>query len=224
MRKKGARKWGQRGNARLWRASYASLSQSDVILKSHWWYLGILERLLSQKCRRVTEKVKSESKETRYSKSPTYKPPSCKLSKMWVCIPSTSGMRETAACSLCLLALTPCSSTISRPFPPPVSSSYCLFTQRETLHASCCTAPPHTVTSISRSVVPDSETPWTAACQASLSMGLFQARILERVAVSFSRASSQPRDRTWVSCTAGKGLYYKIKCSLYFLCLFFPYI
>ena len=34
--------------------------------------------------------------------------------------------------------------------------------------------------------------------------GIFQARILERVAVSFSRGSSQPRDRTRVSCTAGR--------------------
>ena len=33
--------------------------------------------------------------------------------------------------------------------------------------------------------------------------GILQARILERVAVSFSRGSSQPRDQTWVSCTAG---------------------
>ena len=32
--------------------------------------------------------------------------------------------------------------------------------------------------------------------------GIFQARILERVAVSFSRGSSQPRDGTWVSRTA----------------------
>ena len=33
---------------------------------------------------------------------------------------------------------------------------------------------------------------------------IFQARILEWVAISFSRESSQPRDQTWVSCTAGK--------------------
>ena len=33
--------------------------------------------------------------------------------------------------------------------------------------------------------------------------GLFQARILEWVAISFSRGSSQPRDQTWVSCTSG---------------------
>ena len=33
--------------------------------------------------------------------------------------------------------------------------------------------------------------------------GIFQARILEWVAILFSRGSSQPRDRTRVSCTAG---------------------
>ena len=31
-----------------------------------------------------------------------------------------------------------------------------------------------------------------------------QARILEWIAISFSRGSSQPRDRTWVSCFAGR--------------------
>ena len=34
-------------------------------------------------------------------------------------------------------------------------------------------------------------------------MGISQARILEWVAISFSRGTSQPRDRTRVSCTAG---------------------
>ena len=33
---------------------------------------------------------------------------------------------------------------------------------------------------------------------------IFQARILEWVAISFSKGSSQPRDRTQVSCTAGR--------------------
>ena len=33
--------------------------------------------------------------------------------------------------------------------------------------------------------------------------GILQARILEWVAVPFSRGSSQPRDQTQVSCTAG---------------------
>ena len=31
--------------------------------------------------------------------------------------------------------------------------------------------------------------------------GIFQARLLEWLAISFSRGSSWPRDRTWVSCT-----------------------
>ena len=37
--------------------------------------------------------------------------------------------------------------------------------------------------------------------------GIFQARILEWVAISFSRASSWPRDRTLVSRTAGRHFY-----------------
>ena len=32
--------------------------------------------------------------------------------------------------------------------------------------------------------------------------GILQARILESVASPFFRGSSQPRERTWVSCTA----------------------
>ena len=34
--------------------------------------------------------------------------------------------------------------------------------------------------------------------------GIFQARVLECVAISFSRGSSQPRDQTQVSCIAGR--------------------
>ena len=37
-------------------------------------------------------------------------------------------------------------------------------------------------------------TPWTVARQAPLSIRVFQARILEWVAISFSRVSSPPRD------------------------------
>ena len=64
-------------------------------------------------------------------------------------------------------------------------------------------------------------TPWTAAHQAPLSMGfsrqeywsglplhtvhvILQARILEWVALPFSRGSSQPRDQTQVSWIAGR--------------------
>ena len=46
--------------------------------------------------------------------------------------------------------------------------------------------------------------PWTVAYQASLSMGFLQARILEWVTISFSRGSSRPRNRTWVSCIGGR--------------------
>ena len=50
------------------------------------------------------------------------------------------------------------------------------------------------------------EIPWTVACQAPLSMGTLQARILEWVAISFSGGYSQPRDRMWVSCLASDSL------------------
>ena len=53
------------------------------------------------------------------------------------------------------------------------------------------------------SVISDSfATPWTVApppAPGSFVHGISQARILEWVAISFSRGSSQPRDRTWVS-------------------------
>ena len=48
--------------------------------------------------------------------------------------------------------------------------------------------------------------------------GIFQSRILEWVAISFSRGSSQTRDLTCVSCVAGKSLEclgLNIACFLY---------
>jgi len=44
--------------------------------------------------------------------------------------------------------------------------------------------------------------PCTAACQALLSMGILQARILEWTAMPSSRGSSQPKDQTQVSYNA----------------------
>ena len=44
----------------------------------------------------------------------------------------------------------------------------------------------------------DCSTPGSAVC------GVSQARILDWVAISFSRGSSQPRDQTLISCTAGE--------------------
>ena len=47
---------------------------------------------------------------------------------------------------------------------------------------------------LSCSVVSDSVTPWTVALPGSFVHGISQARILEWVAISFSRGSSQPWD------------------------------
>ena len=57
----------------------------------------------------------------------------------------------------------------------------------------CCAA-------LGPSVVSNSVTLWAVAHQAPLSMGIFQSRTLEWVAISFSRGSSWPRDGTRVSC------------------------
>ena len=54
------------------------------------------------------------------------------------------------------------------------------------------------------SVMSDSATLWTVARQAPLSMGILQARMLEGVTMPSFRRHSQPRDRTWVSHTAGR--------------------
>ena len=56
----------------------------------------------------------------------------------------------------------------------------------------------------SHSVVSDSAALWTVACQAPLSMGILQARILEWVVMPSFRGSSQPRNQTRVSCIAGR--------------------
>ena len=46
--------------------------------------------------------------------------------------------------------------------------------------------------------------PMDCSLPGSAAHGIFQARILEWAAISFSRGSSQPRDRTRVSCIADR--------------------
>ena len=79
---------------------------------------------------------------------------------------------------------------------------------------------------VSCSTVSDSEIPWTIASQTLLSME-FHARILECIAILFSRRSFQPRDQTWVSWISGQhhhlsyqGTYItKVKSEVAQLCL-----
>ena len=49
---------------------------------------------------------------------------------------------------------------------------------------------------------------WTVVCQAPLSMGILQARILEWVAMPSSRVSSQPRDQTSLKSPALAGRFF----------------
>ena len=46
--------------------------------------------------------------------------------------------------------------------------------------------------------------PMDCSLPGSSTHGIFQARILEWGAISFSRRSSQPRDWTWISCIVGR--------------------
>ena len=57
---------------------------------------------------------------------------------------------------------------------------------------------------LSRSVISDSLRPH--GCKGSSVHGILQARILKWVTISFSRGSSWPRDRTYISWTAGRFL------------------
>ena len=56
--------------------------------------------------------------------------------------------------------------------------------------------------------------PWTITRQAPLSKTGLQARILEWVAIPFSRRSSQSRDQTQVSCIADR--FFTIPATLYY--------
>ena len=70
----------------------------------------------------------------------------------------------------------------------------------------CKSSPPELTTQCGAyllSHVQFSATPWTVACQAPLSMGILQARILDWVAMPISRGSSQPWDQTQFSHIAG---------------------
>ena len=63
---------------------------------------------------------------------------------------------------------------------------------------------PACVCALSHSVVSDSCDPIDCSLPGSSVHGISQARILELVAISFSRRSSRPRNQTQVSCIAGR--------------------
>ena len=63
-----------------------------------------------------------------------------------------------------------------------------------------------------------SATPWNCGSPGSSVHGIFQARILEWVAISFSRGSSWPRDRTrvsWVFCIGNSRAPYPLNQNFY---------
>ena len=79
---------------------------------------------------------------------------------------------------------------------------YCF---RRTIHVelqvmNSCKCSFKLVCALGFSVVSDLCDPMDCSLPGSSIHGIFQARVLKRVAISFSRASSPPRDRTCVSC------------------------
>ena len=73
------------------------------------------------------------------NKLPTYEHASCELSKMWMCVPSTSDMSEVAACPPPPVAVDPSVLLSPLPLPSPVSNPSFLVTWRQPLYARCCT-------------------------------------------------------------------------------------
>ena len=71
---------------------------------------------------------------------------------------------------------------------------HCRQTQADTLTSEPPGSPDWVIWVVSNSV-----TPWTLACQAPLSLGILQARILEWVAMPSSGGSSWSRDWPWIS-------------------------
>ena len=70
------------------------------------------------------------------------------------------------------------------------------------------------------------QTPWTVACQVPLFHGIFQARILEQVFISYSMESSWLKDQThisWVSCISRQILYHwatwEVQVFSYCMCI-----
>ena len=71
--------------------------------------------------------------------------------------------------------------------------NYSLYSPHCTLHTSVC---------LVTQLCPTLCDPMDCSPPGSSVHGIFQARILEWVAISFSRESSWPRDWTWISCVA----------------------
>ena len=91
------------------------------------------------------------------------------------------------------------------PPPPPHTSNYCQNSSPILHLAYHCSQQSMWLHLFSRKPVSNSfATPWMdCSLPGSSVQGIFQARILEWVAISFSRGSSPPRDQTQVSCIAG---------------------
>ena len=125
--------------------------------------------------------------------------------------------------------ITACTLNIHSPFYPPSQSSgnhlstfmdfpflgisyktilqyvtFCARLLSQSMHQCCSKGSLFFVNQWSCSVMADFLDPIEYSLLGSFIHGIVQARVLEWVAISFSRGSSQPRDWTQVSCIAGR--------------------
>ena len=100
--------------------------------------------------------------------------------------------------------LTPSAQTREKPKLPDINSSHFPLWTSRGLHTSNYLLSPREVKVLGTQLCLALCGPLDYSPPASSIHGIFQARILEWVAISFSRASSQARDRTQVSCITGR--------------------
>ena len=116
------------------------------------------------------------------------------------------GAQDPAQGSLCLLVslhLTTChSASLSPPPPPPTSGAEQTHgSHPHSLVQALCPAQVKVLVTQSCLTLCD---PVDCSSSGSSVHGILQARILEWVAISFSRGSSQPGDGTHISCLVGR--------------------
>ena len=96
------------------------------------------------------------------------------------------------------------SSFVLAPYPSIFSSKYCALLEKISGRQKKKSHLPYSRVSEIAQSCPALCDPMDCSLPGSSIHGIFQARILEWVAISFSRGSSRPRDQTWVSHIVGR--------------------
>ena len=116
---------------------------------------------------------------------------------------SVSGSLHVAS-SLCQASMTSCQTSKTPSYPANVSKELVLTNlSQDALYFSFISLITHCCCSVAQLCLTVCD-PMDYSLPRSSIHGILQARVLEWVAISFSRGSSRPRDWTWVSRIAGR--------------------